>query len=772
VIKGKRMYNLEEHENEIDIKDIFYTILHYKKMIIFVVLLFTVGSVYYAYFKPNIYQATAIVEMGSDKGSSSGGDILNMAMKTGNVDVATEIRILKSRYLVQEALEHVDMVQQFFVKYQYKTIAIYYKDVPFEVGLLKGTNILFTLYPVNDLKYRLVVEDAKQVNGKSWQYDKVHRYNEEVRNPYFQINVRRKKREKIDQSYQFYFKDKDKIAKDALSQLSVAQEMNSNILSLSFTDTVPQRAQDFVNALSQAYISQSVERKTREALQKLQFIDGQMKQITENLRNSAIKLEDFKKSSNTVSLSAKAKNLLTQIGNYETQLNQVSMQEEMLNILYTVVKKGKSLETLSLAGLEGKQATLSKLISELQESILKRKLLREDYTNMHPTVRKLSKKITQIKKLLTSLITNLRTNIKDKKRLLEESLAKKQILLNKLPADERMYGQLQRKFVVNEKIYSYLLEKRSETAMIKAATVSKNRIIDKALLPEYPIKPKRKAIVLVGSLIGLILGLLLAFLRAFLDDTIKSEEDIQKKTKVPLLGMIPHVNALSDDIKVFDSPKSAISEAFRNLRTNLQFMANGKRNNVIAVTSTVGSEGKTTLSVNLGAILSLSGKKTVILNLDMRKPTLHKKFNLPVGQGLSSLLAERTTLSEVIQQTKYENLDVITSGPVPPNPSELIQGVLMQKILEKLREVYDIIILDTPPVGLVTDARVLMDYADISIYLFRANISKKEYLQNLKRITQHKELQNLGIVLNDVQSSKSGYGGYGYGYGYYEEDKK
>jgi capsular exopolysaccharide synthesis family protein len=203
-------------------------------------------------------------------------------------------------------------------------------------------------------------------------------------------------------------------------------------------------------------------------------------------------------------------------------------------------------------------------------------------------------------------------------------------------------------------------------------------------------------------------------------------------------------------------------------------MANDKRKNVIAVTSTVGGEGKTTISVNLGAILSMSGKKTIILNLDMRKPTLHKKFNLEVGQGISSLLAERCTLADVVQKTAYENLDVITSGPVPPNPSELIQSELMQKILEKLKEVYDVIILDTPPVGLVTDARVLMDYADTSIYVFRANYSKKEYLNNLKRLSQHKALQGFGIVLNDVKSSNKGYGGYGYGYGYgyYEEGKK
>jgi capsular exopolysaccharide synthesis family protein len=763
------MYKIEDNEDEIDIREIFHTIYQYKLMIIFLTMLFTFGSIYYAYFKPNIYQSTAIVEMDT-KGNDVGTDILNMAMETANVDVETEIRIIKSRYLVNDALKSVDLVQQFFIEDNYKKAEVYYQDVPFEVGLLKGYGLEFTFEPINEKQYRLSLLDEER--GLS--YNKIHKYSEEIKTKNFQINIVKKSRESIKQKYQFVFRNPKKLAMVVLKSLTVNQEMKSNILSLSFEDTVPCRAKDFVNALAKSYIQQSVERKTREAIQKLDFIDGQMKEITENLRHSAVKLEDFKKSSNTVSLSAKAENIITQMSNQETQLSQIGMQEEMLNILYTLVKKGKNLETISLAGLDMDQSTLSNLIKELQKSVLERKLLREDYTNMHPKVRKLSNKIKQIKQLLTSLISNLRTNVKDKKHLLEVSLADKQIMLNKLPADERMYGQLQRKFVVNEKIYSYLLEKRSETAMIRAATVSKNRIIDMALLPENPVKPKRKLIVLVGLLLGLIFSLMLAFLRAFLDDTIKNEEDIDKKTNVPLLGMIPHVKTLEEEVKVFHSPKSAISEAFRNLRTNLQFMANDKRNNVIAVTSTVGGEGKTTISVNLGAILSMSGKKTVILNLDMRKPTLHKRFDLEIGQGISSLLAERTTLSEVIQKTKYENLDVITSGPVPPNPSELIQSELMQKILEKLKEVYEVIILDTPPVGLVTDARVLMDYADTSIYVFRANYSKKEYLNNLKRMSQHKDLHGLGIVLNDVKSSNKGYGGYGYGYGYgyYEEDKK
>ena len=360
----------------------------------------------------------------------------------------------------------------------------------------------------------------------------------------------------------------------------------------------------------------------------------------------------------------------------------------------------------------------------------------------------------------------MKESIKEKKKLIERSIAEQQKLLNKLPTDERVYGELQRKFVVNEKIYSYLLEKRLETAVIKASTVSKNRIIDSALVPEMAIKPKRKIIVLVGLILGLILGIALAFLRAFLDDRIKEEEDVTSKTDIPLLGSIPHVKKDSDKLKVFLSPKSAMAEAFRNLRTNLQFMSRKYSSHVIAVTSTVGGEGKTTVCINLGGIMSMVDKKSIILNLDMRKPTLHEKFGIQNGLGMSTLLSGNTTLANVIQKTEYENLDIITSGPVPPNPSELIQGEIMEKLLAKLREVYDVIILDTPPVGLVTDARILMHLADTSIYVLRVDYSKKEYLRNLERLSKE-DISGLGILLNDVHMGKGNYG-----YGYYEEESK
>jgi len=205
-------------------------------------------------------------------------------------------------------------------------------------------------------------------------------------------------------------------------------------------------------------------------------------------------------------------------------------------------------------------------------------------------------------------------------------------------------------------------------------------------------------------------------------------------------------------------------------------MERERSSHIISVTSTVGGEGKTTVSMNLAAIMSMADKKTILINMDMRKPTLHERFGLENVWGMSTLLSKHTSLIKVIQHTEYENLDVITSGPVPPNPSELIQGELMKRVLEKLGEVYDVVIMDTPPIGLVTDARTLMHLSDTSIFVVRAEYSRKGFLRGIEELYKHEEIRGLGILLNDLKMEKSGYGyggyGYGYGYGYYEEDKK
>ena len=765
------MYKVHHDEDAIDIKEVFRTIFAYKYMIIFLVFLFGFMSSYYAYFKPNVYKASATVEVGIQQRGFSSEDMLTMAMGTGSDDTGREIQIIKSRFLAEKAAEKVNVTHHYYTTRRFKKVELY-KSSPFKVGMLKGYGNNFILEPVDKKRYRLIVEESLDKDDRVWSYNKVLFYGREISTEHFHVNII-KLGSLEDNTYTFVVydpKDKGSIAQE---NVRVSQkEKYSPILTISYEDNVPARAQEFANALAESYIQQNIETKTQEAKQRLSFIDNQLKLITENLKGSAIKLEEFKKTSNTVNLSSKAESIIRQMSEHEGKLAEIEIQEEMLITLYEQVKAGKNLESITIVGLSMEQAALSQMIQKLQDSIIKKKILREDYTEMYPEVRKLRKTIVQLKKVIVSTIKNFTTSIKERKLLLEKSIDKQQKQLNKLPADERMFGQLQRKFVVNEKIYSYLLEKRSETAIVKASTVSKNRIVDTALLPEKPIKPKRKLIVLIGLILGLILGIALAFLREFLDDRIKSEEDIQKGTSVPILAMIPNISDDNGSIKVFISPKSALAESFRALRTNLQFMQKGKESHVIAITSTVGGEGKTTICINLGGIMSMAEKKTVILNLDMRKPTLHQKFGLQNSKGMSTLLSGHTALADVIQTTEYENLDIITSGPVPPNPSELIQSSFMSRVLEDLKEIYAVIIIDTPPIGLVTDARTLMSFADTSIYVLRSEYSKKDYLRNIEKLSKE-NINGLGILLNDVKLNKGGYGyGYGYGFGYYEEDEK
>ncbi len=755
---------IQNNADEINIKEIIRIVFQYKYMIMSFVMIFTFSSAYFAYFKPNVFKASTTIEVGSKK--SAGNDILNMAMNTEKMNSATEIEIITSRFLREKALKKVNFTHFYYFTKKFKEIELY-KDSPFEVGMLKGYDISFNYYPIDETTYRLVVEEAISSDGKIWNYDEVHSYGTEIITEYFHLNIVKTKDAKESQ-YRFVIKKNPALA----GGISVRRRAKySTILEISYTDNVPLRAKEYANALAQAYIEQNIERKTREATRKLDFIDKQLKSIMANLKSSAIKVEEFKKNAKTVDLSSKANIVITRIAEYEGQLSVISIDEEMLNSVYKQVKSGKNLESISILAVGIAESSVSRIVKELQNAMMKKRILREDYTEMYPEVIKLTKMIKQLKKTIVLTVKNMRKSVQDKKMLIEKAIKEQQKLLNTLPADERIFGQLQRKFVVNEKIYSYLLEKRLETAVVKASTVSKNRILDSATTPYVAIAPKRKVIVISGFIMGLILGLLLAFLRGFLDNRIKSEDDILLKISVPILGQIPNIKGDASNIKVFSSPKSAVAEAFRNIRTNLQFMTNKSETHTMAITSTVGEEGKTTICINLAAIMSMSGKKTVILNLDMRKPTLHQRFGLLNIYGMSNLLSGYVSLKEVIQNTQYENLDIISSGPIPPNPSELIQTEFMEKILNKLKELYDIIIIDTPPVGLVTDARTLMHYADTTLYIVRADYSKKDFLRNIKDLSLRDDVKGLSILLNDVNMNRGGYG-YGYGYGYYEEDKK
>ena len=751
------MKNKEYNVDEISFAKLMETPLQHKFLIIFLTFLMAVIAAAYAYFQPNIYNATATLEISAKKAAPSVNDILAAALSQPSQNVDTEIEILKSHFVSKMALKKVDFINHYYYVQNYKKTEMY-ENIPLKAELKKGYGVKFNIYPQEGNKFILEVKKK----GKK-EFKKEVEFNSWVKGPYFEIKI--EKTGNLEYKKYIYIADKLKtVLRELDKNLKVKQASpKASIIVISFEDNVAKRAQEYVNALAEAYLKQSIERKTKEATKRINFIDKQLKVITKNLKDSENRLADYKKRTNIINLSTKAKSVIEQSAKLEAQLTEISLEREVVQTLYEQIKSGRGLENISIIGMGQDGASLINMVQKLQNEIIKKKMLLQDYTNAHPEVIKVTSSIVQLKRSILRSIKNMLKLLNEREAYAKETLRKKNKIISKLPKSEKVLTNLKRKFLVNEKIYSYLLEKRSESSIIKASTISSNRIIDRAEVADKPVKPKKKLIVLGGAVIGFILGIILAFIKTMVSDKIDSKEDIEKLTSVPIAGVITHTEYKSDTVAVANSPKSAIAESFRSLRTNLQFMVR-EENKVISVTSTISGEGKTFTSVNLATIISMTGQNTIVINVDMRKPTLNKKFGLKNTKGVSTYLSGKNLLYEVIQQTEYENLDVITSGPIPPNPSELINSRAFKELIARLKEVYEVIILDTPPIGLVSDARVVMDLCNINLYVVRERYSKKAFIENINKLKEEK-IKGLGIVYNDIKITK---GGYGYGYGYYK----
>ena len=318
------------------------------------------------------------------------------------------------------------------------------------------------------------------------------------------------------------------------------------------------------------------------------------------------------------------------------------------------------------------------------------------------------------------------------------------------------------------------MQLKADFQVAQAGTVTDFVILSAAVLPNSPVSPNKLIVYGLGLVSGVFFSLMFVGVRYALHNKITSQTELERITSLPILGVVPEYlkEKLNISKLIIDAnPKSPVSESLRTIRTNMEFLKVAKKQKILSVTSTVSGEGKTFLAINLGGIISLSKQKVLLVDMDMRRPKIHLAFgNEDMQKGLSTILINKHSLKECLLHTSMENLDYLPAGPTPPNPSELIMDNQIDSLFEAMKEEYDTIILDTPPVGLVTDGILAMKKADIPIYVIRANYSRKEFINTLNRLAKTNRFNNLSIVLNSVQiTTKHGYGyGYGYGNGYYE----
>jgi len=550
-----------------------------------------------------------------------------------------------------------------------------------------------------------------------------------------------------------------------------ADDKGASILTLRLQGTNKARMVEYLNATVNMLIKRQLDNKNRFATNTIAFIDSTLVAMESQLKTAGEELKSFKKGKDVFNIEDGGAKFSDKILQYDVEKDAIARKITYYNSLKAYLKNSVDYSRLpapSVAGIEDPNivANISKLIalstqrSEMAYAVKSDKIFR-DFDNQ----------IDAVKSVLLENIASAKSSLQFDLGLVNSKINQAEGNIKKLPDDQQELVKIKRKYDLSDNIYSTFLQKRSEADIVKAANLSDIHFIDPAKdVGGGLVGPKTSVNYVLALFLGILIPLLFIFAIFFINNSIQNAEDVSKQTQIPLIGVVG-VYKEEGELAVFDKPKSALSESFRAIRSSLQFLY--KKQHVegaktLMITSSVSGEGKTFCSINIATVFALSEKKTVIVGLDLRKPKLAEEFKLSSDVGVVNYLIKQKSLDEIINKTEIPYLDVILSGPVPPNPSELIIGEAMAELMEELKKQYDYIILDTPPVGLVSDSLELVQYADVTLYIVRQNITKKEMISLLNNRVKREEITNVSIILNGFEN-KAKYGsayGYGYGYGY------
>lgn len=563
-----------------------------------------------------------------------------------------------------------------------------------------------------------------------------------------------------------------------------ADEKAGSILTLSLQGTNKARMVEYLNSTVKMLIKNQLDTKNLFATNTISFIDSTLVAMESQLKETGNELKSFRKDKNVYEIEEGGEKVSEKILNFDVERDAVTRKIAYYNSLKAYLKNSNDYSKLpapSVAGIEDPNivTNVSKLIalsaqrSEMSYAVKSDKIFK-DFDNQ----------MIAVKNVLLENIATAKSSLQYDLSLVNNKISEAESTIKKLPEEQQELLKIKRKYDLSDNIYATFLQKRNEAEIVKASNLSDIHFIDSAKdIGGGLIGPKTSVNYVLALFLGILIPLIIVFLLFFINNTIQNTDDISTQTHIPLIGVVG-INKENTSLAVFQKPKSALSEAFRGIRSSLQFMYKKRQLDgakTLMLTSSISGEGKTFCSINIATVFALSEKKTVIIGMDLRKPRLADEFNLVNQYGVVNYLIKQKTLNEIVNKTQIPYLDVILSGPIPPNPSELIISEVMGELIDELKKTYDYIILDTPPVGLVSDSLELMQYSDVTLYVVRQNYSKKEMITLLNNRVKRGELSNVSIILNGFEN-KAKYGSaYGYGYygsygtysnGYHEEEKE
>jgi tyrosine-protein kinase Etk/Wzc len=760
-------------DNAINLREqLFKYLIHWKWFLLSVFFFFFLAKLYLRYSIPEYKSQTTLLIKREDSGgmSSELAAFQDLSMFSGaKRDLDDEIEVLKSRSLVEKTIKEGKFNISYAVEGRIKSsesygenpIAIDFKENIenfFEKDTTLSIKILspkqFELFNANN--NHVGNFNFGQIISSKELGDYVININEEnAKNVNYNINIRLESLKKATNKF-----------KNKLDVLNITKY--TNVLEISFTDPVKEKAEDFLDKLVVIYNNDAIVDKNLISEKTARFINERLGIITGELDGVEKDVEKYKSKNSITDLPTEAELYIKNSSDSKKDEVIIGTQLKVVGIMIDFLKSNNNNDIIP-ANIVPDDNNSSSLIAEYNNLVIERNRVLKSSTTENPIVIRVNDKINSLKSSISESLNKLRSSLVIKNNAIANQGNIVNGRISQIPRQEREFRGIFRQQQIKEELYLYLFKKREETAITLAATAPISKVVDYAYSSDTPISPKRSLIYLVSLILGLLIPFSIIYILNLLDTKVKNKQDIDSNLSIPFIGDVPHSDSHNEIIQ--SNSRTSSAEAIRIIRTNLEFILNDvekEKAKTIFLTSTLPKEGKTFIAINLAATIAISGKKVLLIGMDIRNPKLDEYVKLP-SRGLTNFLSTKdASISDfIVKQKGYEKFDILPAGIIPPNPAELLMSKKVESMFEQLKSEYDYIVVDTAPVSLVTDTLLISKNADTFVYVVRANYLDKAFLRTPESLYKEGKLPNMCVLLNDTDTKN----GYGYGYGQ-EEVKK
>lgn len=770
---------LEEKEEKTDFRAILFRyLIHWPWFAACIILCLAGAWLYLRYTAPVYNIAASVIIKDNDKSSKSStgmADLEDLGFYSSISNFDNEVEILQSRTLIRKVVEELDLYINYAAPGKFHDIELY-KNSPVKVWItpeeaekLPGdAQLQLTLLPGNRLNAQVTIGEEEYTK----QFDKLPALLTTPRGT-FSFTPTDSVPATSEQRILATVSSPRGVANGYRGSLAIEpSSKTTTIAQISLKSTNRQRGADFINKLVEIYNRDANDDKNEVATKTAEFIDERIKIINGELGTTEQELETFKRDAGLTDLKSDAQLALSENSEYEKKRAENSTQLRLVQFLASYANNPDHAYEVLPVNVGLSDTGLAELINRYNEMLLERKRLLRSSSETNPVVVNLDASIRAMRSNVLTTINSVQRGLAITQADLERQAGKYAGRITNAPGQERQLVSISRQQEIKAGLYLMLLQKREENAITLASTANNARIVDEALADAVPVSPKGKMIYLVALIVGIALPVAVIYLIELFKYKIEGRADVEKITSLPIVGDVPLSAGKAEEsgnIVVHENQNDLMAETFRNIRTNVLYMMQSNQK-VILITSTTTGEGKTFIASNLATSLALLGKQVVIVGLDIRKPGLNKAFRLSRKEGgISQFLAdpEHTDLMKLVQVSSVNpNLYILPGGPIPPNPTELVAREALPQAIRQLEERFDYVILDTAPIGMVTDTQLIARVADVSVYVCRADYTHKADYTLINDLDEQKKLPNLCTIINGLDMKKKKYGYY-YGYGKY-----